>query len=58
MEDQSLKFGKIGALKSVAKKLTELRKEPISQKVFEIIDEHYNKNKVKKIAKSNNEAQS
>ena len=39
MSEQKPKLGKKGALKEVAKKLTELRKKPLSKKVFDIVQE-------------------
>lgn len=44
MRNEKPKVGKKGALKEVAKKLTELRKKPISKEVFEIIQENFNRN--------------
>lgn len=53
MSEQSPKIGKKGELKKVAKKLTELRNTPISEKVFEIVEEFYQSNqKRKQVAKS------
>ena len=52
MSEQKIKYGKKGALKDVAKKLTELRKKPLSKKVFEIVQENFNQNQTnKKVAK-------
>lgn len=52
MTEQRSKIGKKGALKEVAKKLTELRKKPLSKKVFEIVQENYERNQTnKKVAK-------
>ncbi len=56
MLEQKPKLGKIGALKEVTKKLTELRKKPLSKKVFEIVHENYDRQQPnqgnKKIAKT------
>ncbi|GIL17074.1 MAG: hypothetical protein BroJett040_08250 [Oligoflexia bacterium] len=55
MNDQTPKIGKKGALREVAKKLTELRKKPLSKEVFEIVKENYENNRNnganKKVAK-------
>ncbi|MFZ3231718.1 MAG: hypothetical protein WA160_16035 [Pseudobdellovibrio sp.] len=52
MTEQKPKIGKKGALKEVVKKLTELRKKPLSKKVFEIVQENYERNQTnKKVAK-------
>jgi|GEM_PF-1667166 len=55
MLEQKPKLGKVGALKEVTKKLTELRKKPLSKKVFEIVQENYDRKPAnqgnKKIAK-------
>ena len=46
------KLGKSGLIKPIAKKLTALRKKPISKEVFEIVDENFNRNQgQKKVAK-------
>lgn len=47
------KIGKKGAIKEVAKKLSELRKKPISKDVFEIVKENAKQDKNKKVAKPN-----
>ncbi len=52
MSEQKPKVGKKGAVKEVAKQLTELRKKPLSKKVFEIVQENYERNqRDKKVAK-------
>ena len=52
MSEQKPKLGKKGALKEVAKKLTVLRKKPLSKKVFDIVQENFNRNQTnKKVAK-------
>ncbi len=46
------KLGKPGAVKSIAKKLTEIRKKPISKEAFEIVEENSKRNDGrKKVAK-------
>jgi hypothetical protein len=42
------KLGKLGAVKSIAKKLTEVRKWPISKEVFEIVEENSKRNESRK----------
>ena len=58
MTEQGIKIGKKGALKEVVKKLTGLRKKPLSKKVFEIVQDNYDRQQSeernKKIAKTNN----
>jgi len=52
MSNQKPKLGKKNALKEVTKKLTALRKKPLSKKVFEIVQENYERNQTnKKVAK-------
>lgn len=53
MTDEKPRIGKKGAAREIAKKLSELRKQPISNEVFRIIDEAEQKRKKsdKKIAK-------
>lgn len=52
MDNKPPKLGKKGALKEVSRKLTELRKKPLSKKIFEIVQENYENNeKNKKVAK-------
>ena len=62
MLEQKPKLGKIGALKEVTKKLTELRKKPLSKKVFDIVQENYDRPQPnqgnKKIAKPKNDKKS
>lgn len=54
MSEQKPKIGKKGAIREIAKQLTELRKKPLSKKVFEIVEENYERNqKNKKVAKPN-----
>lgn len=54
MSEQKPKLGKKGAIREIAKQLTELRKKPLSKKVFEIIQENFEQNeKNKKVAKPN-----
>lgn len=56
MNNQNPKVGKKGAIKEVAKILNELRKKPLSKKVFEIVQENYDRNKTnKKVAKPVND---
>ncbi len=56
MNNQNPKIGKKGAIKEVAKSLTELRKKPLSKKVFEIVQENYDRNNTnKKVAKPIND---
>lgn len=56
MKNQNPKIGKKGAIKEVAKSLTELRKKPLSKKVFEIVHENYDRNNTnKKVAKPIND---
>ncbi len=56
MTNEKPKIGKKGALREVTKKLTELRKKPISKEVFEIVQENFDRNqKSKKIAKIDKE---
>lgn len=56
MANEKPKIGKKGALREVTKKLTELRKKPISKEVFEIVQENFDRNqKSKKIAKTDKE---
>jgi len=58
MNEQKPKIGKKGAAKEIAKKLSKLRKQPISSEIFRIIDESEQKRKKsdKKTAKPANEA--
>ena len=54
MSEQKLKIGKKGAGREIAKKLSEMRRKPISQKILNIVNEiseREQKNQ-KKIAKS------
>lgn len=52
MSEQKPKIGKKGAIREIAKQLTELRKKPLSKKIFEIVEENYERNqKNKKVAK-------
>jgi hypothetical protein len=56
MSEQKPKLGKKGAAKALTKKFTELRKTPLSKRVFEIVKENYERtNSQKKSAKSNND---
>ena len=53
MSEQSPKIGKKNAGRKIAKKLSELRRKPISKEVLEIIDEISERNQNnKKIANS------
>lgn len=57
MSDQKLKIGQKGGAKEVAKKLSEIRKKPISKAILDIvseIDQRKKENPKKKIAKSEN----
>ena len=58
MTEHGIKIGKKGALKQVVKKLTQLRQKPLSKKVFEIVQDNYDRQQSdqrnKKIAKTNN----
>ncbi len=50
------KLGKKGSTKQIAKKLTALRKKPISKEVFEIVDENWRRNQGhKKSAKADSD---
>lgn len=52
MSEQKYKIGKKGAIREVAKQLTDLRKKPLSKKIFEIVEENFERNqKNKKAAK-------
>lgn len=52
MSEQKIKYGKQGALKEITKKLSELRKKPLSKKVFDIVQDNFNQNQTnKKVAK-------
>ena len=52
MSEQKPKIGKKGTIREIAKQLTELRKKPISKKVFDIVEENYRRGeKNKKVAK-------
>ncbi len=52
MSEQKPKLGKKGAIREIAKQLTELRKKPLSKKVFEIVEENFERNqKNRKVAK-------
>jgi hypothetical protein len=44
MSEQKQVVGKKGTLKKIAKKLTEMRRKPLSKRVFEIVEESYRKN--------------
>lgn len=46
------KIGKKGAAERVAKKATAIRRKPLSKKIFEIIDENFEKNSKDKLKKS------
>lgn len=52
MSNSTPKIGKKGAIKDVAKKLTELRKKPLSGRVFEIVKEDAERRRNKKVAKA------
>lgn len=41
MSEQKPKLGQKGAIREIAKELTELRKKPISPKVHDIVHENY-----------------
>lgn len=59
MSEQKPKLGKKGALKEVTNKLTEFRKKPLSKKVFEIVQENYERNQTnKKVAKPTGDLES
>lgn len=48
---KSPKLGKSRALKQVVEKLTDIRKKPVSKRVFEIVEENSKENeKSKKVA--------
>ena len=52
MPEQKPKIGKKGAAKKISKKFSELRKMPISKRVFEIVQENFERtNNNKKVAK-------
>lgn len=52
MSEQKPKIGKKGAIREIAKQLTELRKKPLSKKVFDIVEENFERTqKNKKVAK-------
>lgn len=54
MDNKVPKLGKKGAIKEVAKQLTELRKKPLSKKIHDIVHENYERNEnLKKVAKPN-----
>ena len=56
MSEQKPKVPKKGAAKTLTKKFTELRKQPLSKRVFEIIEENYERtNSQKKSAKPDND---
>lgn len=44
MDNKVPKLGKKGAIKEIAKKLTELRKKPLSKKIHDIVRENYERN--------------
>ena len=44
MDNKVPKLGKKGAIKEVAKQLTELRKKPLSKKIHDIVHENYERN--------------
>lgn len=55
MSEQKPKIGKKGGAKEIAKKLSELRRKPISREILDIVAEISERNKKrqpKKIAKS------
>ena len=55
MSEQRPRIGKKGGAKEIAKKLTEIRRKPISKEILDIvaeISERNKKNQPKKIAKS------
>jgi hypothetical protein len=54
LSEQKPKIGKKGAGREIAKKLSEMRRKPISQKIFNIVNEisERKKKSQKKIAKS------
>ena len=54
MSEQKIKTPKKGAGKELTKKFAQLRKQPLSKRVFEIIDENFERtNSQKKSAKPN-----
>lgn len=56
MSEQKPNVPKKGAAKVLTKKFTEHRKKPLSTRVFEIVEENYEKtNSQKKSAKPNND---
>lgn len=56
MSELKPKIPKKGAAKALTEKFTELRKKPLSKRVFEIVEENYEKtNTQKKSAKPNND---
>lgn len=56
MSDRNPKIGKKGAAARIAQKASNMRKQPLSKKIFEIVEENYknnlNKAPLKKSAKS------
>lgn len=54
MSEQKPRIGKKGAAREIAKKLSELRRKPISKGVLDIVEEmsERTQNRKKKIAKS------
>ncbi|MES2768570.1 MAG: hypothetical protein V4596_05425 [Bdellovibrionota bacterium] len=55
MSEQKPRIGKKGGAKEIAKKLTEIRRKPISKEIFDIVTEISERNRKsdnKKIAKS------
>ena len=47
MADQNPKIGKKGAVARIAEKASRMRKQPLSKKIFEIVDENYKNNLIK-----------
>ena len=59
MSEQKPKIGKKGAIREIAKELTELRNKPISPKVHDIVRENFERTQKnnKKIAKPTNDVE-
>ena len=56
MSEQKPRIGKKGAAKELTKKFTEIRKTPVSKRVFEIVEENFKRtNSQKKSAKMNSD---
>ena len=48
MADTKVKFPKKGAFRRMAEAFTKLRKTPLSKKVYDVVEKHYEKSKLEK----------